>query len=59
VERPKNLDPNNLTGTEDMGSEDTGEADCGGLLERAYERNHAEGSTSPTGSPDLWSPLDV
>jgi hypothetical protein len=59
MERPKNLDPNDLTGTEDIGSEDTVEADCGGLLERAYERNHAEGSTSPTGNPDLCSPFDV
>jgi len=47
VERPNNLDPNDLTGTEDMGPEDTGEADFGRLLESAYERNHAEGSTSP------------
>jgi len=55
VERPKNLDPNDLTGTEDIGPEDTGEADFGRLLERAYERNHAEGSSSPTGfEPVFW-----
>jgi len=48
VERPNNLDPNDLTGTEDIGPEDTGEADFGRVLESAYERNHAQGSTSPT-----------
>ena len=41
VERPANLDPHDLTGTEDIGTEThtgTGEADFGRQLERAYEK---------------------
>ena len=68
VEQPPNLDPQDLTGTEGTGPEDTGEADFGRLLDRAYEKNHAEdwksskkyfknagGGTSPTGfEPVFW-----
>ena len=50
VERPKNLDPNDLTGTEDIGPEDTGGGDYGRLLDRVY----ALGATSPTGSAREW-----
>ncbi len=48
VERPKNLDPNDLTGTEDIGPEDTGDGDYGRLLERVY-RSDALGLASPAG----------
>jgi hypothetical protein len=47
VERPKDLDAADLTGTEGITLEDTGEADFGRLLERAYEKSHVRGIASP------------
>ena len=46
VERPKDLDPRDLTGTEDITPEDTGGADLGRLLERAYEKSYVSGLAS-------------
>ena len=43
VERPKNMDPHDLSGTEGITAHDTGEADFGRLLERAYEKVTWEG----------------
>jgi hypothetical protein len=36
LERPRNLDTHDLTGTEDIGPEDTFDGDYGRLLERVY-----------------------
>jgi len=46
VERPKALDPNDITGCEDIGPEDTFDGDYGRLPERAYE-----GSVKVVASP--------
>lgn len=55
VERPKSLDPNDLTGTEHIGPEDTLEAEYSRLLEQAFSAgNCALGGSSPTGSERLW-----
>jgi hypothetical protein len=55
VDRPKNMDPHDLTGTEDIGPEDTREGDYGRLLERAYSGSkNAGGMASPTGSAPRW-----
>ena len=45
VERPKDLNPKDLSGTEDIGPEDTFEGDYGRLLERVY----VKGVASPPG----------
>jgi hypothetical protein len=54
VERPKDLDPNDLAGTEDIGPEDTGDGDYGRLLEAAITRKgwcaRRESNPRPTGS---------
>lgn len=41
VERPKDLNPSDLSGTEDIGPEDTFEGDYGRLLERVYVKGVA------------------
>ena len=55
--RPKSLDPNDLTGTEQIGPEDTFDGDYGRLLDRFY----AEGVASPIGTttpvPLIGGPL--
>ena len=45
VERPSDLDPHDLSGTEGIGPEDTFDGDYGRLLDRAY----GKGVTSPRG----------
>ena len=56
VERPKDLDPNDLTVTEGIGPEDTLDCEYSRLLERAYSvGNHVKGLASPTGfEPVFW-----
>jgi site-specific DNA recombinase len=55
VERPKNLDPNDLTGTEDITPDDTLEGEYSRLLEQAYSAgSHALRGTSPRGSASRW-----
>jgi hypothetical protein len=54
VERPKDLDPNDLTGCENIGPEDTGDGDYGRLLEAAIARKgwraRRDSNPRPTGS---------
>lgn len=59
VERPKHLDPNDLTGIEDIGPEETLEAEYSRLLERAFSggSKHALGLASPAGTGRLWCPV--
>jgi hypothetical protein len=55
VERPKDLDPTDLTATEEIGPEDTLDGECSELLERAYSAgNHASGMASSKHSQ--WEP---
>ena len=57
VERPKDLDPNDLTGTEDIGPEDTFDGDYGRLLDRAYTQVFArKGVASPQGFEPWFQP---
>ena len=56
VERPKNLDPNDLTGTEDIRPEDTLDGEYSRLLEQAYSAgSHALRVASPTGVVPEWT----
>jgi hypothetical protein len=49
--RPKSLDRNDLSGTENIGPEETFDGDYGRLLDRVY----AEGVASPPGfEPGFW-----
>lgn len=53
VERPKSLDPNDRSGTENIGPEDTFDRDYGRVLERAYEKS-VKVLASPTGTATSW-----
>ncbi len=52
VERPKDLNPSDLSGTEDIGPEETFEGDYGRLLERVY----VKGVASPQGFEPWFQP---
>jgi hypothetical protein len=51
VERPKSVDPNDMSGKEGIGDEDTFDGDYGRLLDRVC----VKGMASPTGfEPVFW-----